>query len=97
MRVTERADSLAGLRIGEAGLDATQQHGWVHHGDVDEAVRTAEAAEFGKEGIHVRNVIENEAAEDAVKCGVWQRERLNEVVLDKVDGFRAGFRAGALE
>ena len=92
MSVAGGADTTAGRRFDEAGLNAPQQHRRVHHRDNDAALGPANPAQLEEEPVQVSDVIEDQAAADPVEGRASQRQRLGQVMADK--GHRSGARLG---
>ena len=97
MRVAGRADSPARVRLDESSLNATQRHRGVHNGNDDGALWPAETLQFEEKLVQLRNVIEHQATEDAIKRGAFQRQRFRQIMLHKIDRSSARLGARALQ
>src|SRR5438105_5885996 len=84
MRVAGRTDSPARVRLDESSLNATQRHRWVHNGNDDGAFRPAETFQFEEKLVQLRNVIEHQATENAIKGRTVQWQRFSQIMLHKI-------------
>jgi len=74
MATTGRTDFASTGRVPESGLNSSQHHRGMHHGDHDEAGRPTNAVYFTEQAAKICDVVNDQPANNPVKSSIveWQ-------------------------